>query len=96
MVPAVCAGLFFGVGYGMFDTNNMPVLCQFVPARYRGTAYGIMNMIGVLSGAACTTLMGRLADKGQLGLSFAILAVVILISLTLELFFLKPKGDEKE
>ena len=95
-IPAVCAGLFFGVGYGMFDTNNMPVLCQFVPARYRGTAYGIMNMIGVLSGAACTTLMGRLADKGQLGLSFAILGIVIFISLALELFFLKPKGDEKQ
>ena len=96
MVPAVGAGLFFGVGYGMFDTNNMPVLCQFVPARYRGTAYGIMNMIGVLSGAACTTLMGRLADKGQLGLSFSILGAVVLVSLALELFCLKPKGDDKE
>ena len=27
MLAAVSAGLFFGVGYGMFDTNNMPILC---------------------------------------------------------------------
>lgn len=95
LAPAISAGLFFGVGYGLFDTNNMPILCQFVPARFRGTAYGIMNMIGVLSGAACTVVMGRLADKGQLGLAFALLGAVILISLSLELFCLKPKSDEK-
>lgn len=39
-VGVVGAGLLFGVGYGMFDANNMPILCQFVPSRYRGTAYG--------------------------------------------------------
>ena len=80
----------------MFDTNNMPILCQFVPARFRGTAYGFMNMIGVLSGAACTTVMGSLADKGLLGLAFAILGVVIFVSLSLELFCLRPQSDEKE
>ena len=37
----------FGIGFGMFDANNMPILCQFVSARYRATAYGIMNMCGV-------------------------------------------------
>lgn len=26
MFAAVAAGLFFGIGYGMFDTNNMPIL----------------------------------------------------------------------
>ena len=26
----VGAGLLFGIGYGIFDTNNMPILCQFV------------------------------------------------------------------
>ena len=92
---AVGAGLLFGLGYGMFDANNMPILCQFVPARYRGTAYGIMNMTGVFFGAACTTAMGKLADMGHLGLSFAILGTVVLISLVLELFCLRPESDEK-
>ena len=92
---AVGAGLLFGLGYGMFDANNMPILCQFVPARFRGTAYGIMNMTGVFFGAACTTAMGKLADMGHLGLSFAILGTVVLISLVLELFCLRPESDEK-
>ena len=92
---AVGAGLLFGLGYGMFDANNMPILCQFVPARYRGTAYGIMNMTGVFFGAACTTAMGKLADLGHLGLSFAILGTVVMISLVLELFCLRPESDEK-
>ena len=43
-VAVVGAGLLFGIGYGIFDANNMPILCQFVSARYRATAYGIMNI----------------------------------------------------
>ncbi|MGI6795018.1 MFS transporter, partial [Bacteroides sp. KG68] len=53
-VAVVGAGLLFGVGYGIFDANNMPILCQFVPTRLRATAYGIMNMTGVFAGAAVT------------------------------------------
>ena len=34
------AGLLFGIGFGIFDANNMPILCQFVSAKHRGTAYG--------------------------------------------------------
>ena len=32
------AGLLFGIGFGIFDANNMPILCQFVSAKHRGTA----------------------------------------------------------
>lgn len=46
---AIGAGLFFGLGYGMFDANNMPILCQFVPSRLRASAYGVMNMVGVFA-----------------------------------------------
>lgn len=28
-------GLCFGIGYGIFDANNMPILCQFISPRYR-------------------------------------------------------------
>lgn len=47
-ISVIGAGLLFGIGFGIFDANNMPILCQFVSAKYRGTAYGIMNMTGVL------------------------------------------------
>ncbi|MBQ9411438.1 MAG: MFS transporter, partial [Bacteroidales bacterium] len=62
LVAAVAAGLLFGIGYGMFDTNNMPILCQFVPSRLRATAYGFMNTVGVAMGAVCTQVLGRMQD----------------------------------
>ena len=45
LVAIVGAAMLFGIGYGMFDANNMPILCQFIPAKLRGTAYGMMNMV---------------------------------------------------
>ena len=49
-VAMIGATLLFGIGYGMFDTNNMPILCQIIPQQQRATAYGIMNMGGVFAG----------------------------------------------
>ncbi|MEX6687453.1 MFS transporter [Danxiaibacter flavus] len=85
------AAFCFGFGYGMFDANNMPVLCQFVPVKYRATAYGIMNMAGVFAGAFVTELLGRSTDEGNLGSSFAVLALILIVVITVQLFFLKPK-----
>ena len=93
LVPAVASGLIFGLGYGMFDTNNMPILCQFVPSRLRATAYGFMNMVGVAMGALCTTLLGKIPN---LGLSFAILGGVTAIALVLQLTILKPVTDDMQ
>lgn len=93
IVAIVCAGLFFGVGYGMFDANNMPILCQFVSVKQRATAYGMMNMVGVFAGAFITSLLGQWSDGGNLGMGFAMLAVVVLIALCAQLYFLKPKVD---
>ena len=59
---SVMAGLFFGIGYGMFDANNMPILCQFVSSKQRAMAYGFMNSLGVIMGAITTQLLGGLAE----------------------------------
>ncbi|WP_307758747.1 MFS transporter [uncultured Mediterranea sp.] len=96
LVAVVGAGLLFGVGYGIFDANNMPILCQFVSSKYRATAYGIMNMTGVFAGAAVTELLGRWTDGGNLGLGFAMLSVVVLVALGLQLYFLRPATDNVE
>ena len=87
----VGAGLCFGIGFGMFDANNMPILCQFVPQKLRATAYGIMNMVGVFAGAFITDLLGRSSDAGNLGKSFAMLAGIVVIALIIQISFLKPK-----
>lgn len=95
-VSVIGAGLLFGIGYGIFDANNMPILCQFVSAKHRGTAYGIMNMTGVFAGAAVTHLLGKWTDGGNLGMGFAMLSAVVLIALALQLYFLRPKTDNLE
>lgn len=96
IVAVVGAGLLFGIGYGIFDTNNMPILCQFVSARQRATAYGVMNMVGVFAGAFITNLLGSWGDSGNLGLGFAMLAVVVAVALCAQLYFLRPKTDNVE
>ena len=96
LVSAIGAGVCFGVGYGMFDTNNMPILCQFVSSRHRATAYGIMNMTGVFFGALITQVLGLWADNGNLGLGFALMAAALGIALLLQLTVLRPTTDNLE
>ena len=96
LVVVVGAGLLFGVGYGMFDANNMPILCQIISAKYRATAYGVMNMVGVFVGAMVTQVMGKCSDGGSLGFAFAVLGVVVVLALALQLVCLKPTTDNME
>lgn len=96
MFAAVAAGLFFGIGYGMFDTNNMPILCQFVPSKLRATAYGIMNMTGVMMGAVCTQILGKWAEGGNLGLAFAVLGCIIAVALVAQITILNPTADDMQ
>lgn len=95
IIAIVAAGLMFGFGFGMFDANNMPILCQFVLPKYRATAYGVMNMVGVFAGAYITRILGKSADSGQLGRDFALLAGIVLLVLIIQLTVLKPKENEK-
>ena len=88
------AAFCFGFGYGMFDANNMPIICQFVPAKFRATAYGLMNMTGVFAGAMVTNWLGKSSDQGSLGEDFALLAGIVLVAVIVQLTLLKPKvGD---
>lgn len=96
LIAVVGAGLFFGVGYGIFDANNMPILCQIISSKYRATAYGIMNMTGVFAGAAVTQLLGKWTDGGNLGQGFALLSIIVAIALCLQLYFLRPTTDNMQ
>lgn len=95
-LPTIAAGaIFFGFGFGMFDVNNMPILCQFVSPRYRATGYGLMNLAGISAGALITNFMGKSIDAGNLGRDFALLAVVVLVAIILQLTILKPTTVNK-
>ncbi|MBB2144699.1 MFS transporter [Pedobacter sp. LMG 31464] len=94
LLHVVGAAVCFGVGFGMFDANNMPILCQFVSSKYRATAYGLMNMTGVFFGAFITNLLGKSSDEGNLGKDFAMLAGIVFLALCVQLYFLRPKAND--
>ena len=89
-------GFLFGFGLGFFDTNNMPILCQFFSSRYRSTAYGVMNMSGVIAGGYITKMLGKSTDAGNLGRDFGVMAVVILVVVFIQILILKPRTDNME
>jgi len=84
-------GMLFGLGFGLFDVNNMPILCQFVSPRYRATGYGLMNLVGISAGAIITEFLGRSADQGHMQRDFALLAIIVVVAIILQLMVLKPK-----
>jgi MFS family permease len=90
----MAAGICFGIGFGMFDANNMPILCQFVSAKYRATAYGVMNMVGVFFGAFITDFLGKATDAGHLGRDFSVLGGIVLIALIVQITCLNPKVND--
>lgn len=93
---AVIGGSFlFGFGLGFFDTNNMPILCQFFSTRYRSTAYGLMNMSGVIAGGYITEALGKSEDSNRLGTDFALMAIAVVVVVFIQLAFLKPKTDNQ-
>ena len=85
------AASLFSFGFGMFDTNNMPILCQFVQVNKRATAYGFLNTAGIFAGAFITDYLGRSSDAGNLNRDFAALAIIVAAVIAVQLLFLKPK-----
>ena len=95
IVPIIIGAIGFGLGFGIFDVNNMPILCQFASPRLRATGYGLMNLVGISAGAFITSLLGKSADSGSLGRDFAILGIVVLVAIILQLTMLHPKQMNK-
>ena len=88
LAVAIGCMILFGLGFGFFDANNMPILCQLVRPEYRATGYGIMNLVSVASGAGITVFMGAMRDRGTsfataFGFCAAITAFAVLILLSI-------------
>lgn len=91
----IAGSVLYGFGFGMFDANNMPILCQLAPARFRATGYGLLNFFGIAAGAALTPLLGRLKDSGvPLAVGFAYCAIPALLAAVL-MFFLRPTSRDR-
>jgi len=83
-------GVVFGVGFGMYDANNMPIICQFFPSRSRATCYGIMNFAGIAAGALITEVLGHAMKGGYQAGVFVAMIVAVALSVIFELSLMKP------
>jgi MFS family permease len=82
-VALVCMVLF-GLGFGIFDANSMPILCQLVGPKYRATGYGVMNLVSISTGAGVTWALGALRDRGiSLGVAFTLSALLAALGVAL-------------
>jgi MFS family permease len=95
LLPVIAGGVLFGIGFGMFDANNMPILCQFVAPGYRAAGYGLMNMTGVFAGALVTGWLGKSTDAGNLGRDIAMLTIPVIIAVILQVSSLRPASADK-
>ena len=81
-LPIAIAGLIvFGFGWGFFDCNNMPILCQIARPEWRATGYGIMNLVSISFGGFGDYAFGALRDRDvPLNVIFGAFAGVALLS----------------
>jgi predicted MFS family arabinose efflux permease len=86
---AVAFLILFGIGWGFFDSNNMPILCQIARPELRATGYGIMNLVSISCGGLADLGFGMLRDRhvplfGIFGVfaSVAVLSVVLVLLIT--------------
>ncbi|MEP7002841.1 MAG: MFS transporter, partial [bacterium] len=60
---AVAFLILFGLGWGFFDSNNMPILCQVTRPDLRATGYGVMNLVSISCGGLADWGFGALRDR---------------------------------
>ena len=96
LTVAILFLILFGLGWGFFDCNNMPILCQIVRPELRATGYGIMNLVSISCGGLADWGFGYLRDKNiSLGLIFGIFAGMALLSVLLVLL-IRPRTELAE
>jgi MFS family permease len=90
---AIAGMILFGLGWGFYDCNNMPILCQIARREHRATGYGFMNLVSISVGAGVTVAMGWMRDHGvKFSVAFAASAAVALLSAGL-ILLVKPRAE---
>jgi MFS family permease len=91
---AIFSLILFGVGWGFFDTNNMPILCQIARPELRATGYGIMNFVSISCGGLADWGFGLMRDRGvPLNAIFGVFATACIVSVVLVLL-IRPHRTE--
>jgi sugar phosphate permease len=90
---AVAFLILFGLGWGFFDCNNMPILCQIVRPELRATGYGFMNLVSISCGGLADWGFGAMRDRHvPLNLIFGTFAGMAIISVIL-ILLIQPSKD---
>lgn len=85
----------YGIGWGFFDCNNMPILSQIVRPELRATGYGIMNFVSISCGGLADWQFGALQDKNvSIATIFGAFAIIALVSTSL-ILLIKPRTQEE-
>jgi MFS family permease len=93
LTGAIVFLILFGVGWGFFDANNMPILSQIVGPNVRATGYGIMNLVSISCGGLADWGFGILRDRQvPLNLIFGAFAAIALVSVLLVLC-IRPRPE---
>ena len=88
---AVAFLILFGLGWGFFDCNNMPILSQLVRPELRATGYGVMNFVSISCGGLADWGFGAMRDSEvPLNVSFGFFALLAVASIGLVLL-IRPK-----
>ena len=91
---AIAFLILFGFGWGFFDGNNMPILCQVARPELRATGYGIMNFVSISCGGIADWLFGFLRDhKVPLFGIFSVFAGAAIVSVVLVLLIRPVHAD---
>jgi MFS family permease len=91
LTMAILGLIVFGLGWGFFDCNNMPILCQIARPEWRATGYGIMNLVSISCGGFGDWAFGALRDRHvPLNVIFGAFAGVALLSIFIVLR-IKPR-----
>jgi len=92
---AVAGLIVFGIGWGFFDCNNMPILSQIARPQHLATGYGIMNLVSISSGGFGDWGFGFLRDRHvPLNAIFGAFAGLALFSVILVLL-IRPRPPEE-
>ena len=91
---AVAFLILFGLGWGLFDANNMPILCQVARPELRATGYGIMNFVSISCGGFADWGFGIMRDRHvPLFGIFGVFASAAILS-TLLVLLIRPRVPE--
>jgi len=92
---AVAFLTLFGLGWGLFDGNNMPILSQIAKPELRATGYGLMNLVSIGCGGLADWGFGALRDRNvPPNLIFTLLAAAAVISVVFVLLIRLRTTDQ--